>query len=134
MNLEAISLPMQVKRPPHIYVLVTGGRDYADVETEEHILDTMVAAAAARGLGVVVIQGGARGADAIARTWAWKRGLLLINEPARWNEHGKAAGPIRNQLMLDKHKPDVCLAMPGGRGTADMVSRCEAAGVLVLKF
>lgn len=44
---------------------------------------------------------------------------------------GKAAGPIRNQRMLDDGKPDRVLAFPGGRGTANMVKLAKAAGVPV---
>jgi hypothetical protein len=44
---------------------------------------------------------------------------------------GKAAGPIRNQRMIDEGKPDLVIAFPGGRGTADMVSRAKKAGIPV---
>jgi hypothetical protein len=35
--------------------------------------------------------------------------------------------------MLDEFRPDVVLAFPGGRGTADMVHRAIAAGVRVVE-
>jgi hypothetical protein len=50
---------------------------------------------------------------------------------ADWNTHGRAAGPIRNQRMLDEVKPELVVAFPGGRGTADMVRRAREAGVNV---
>jgi hypothetical protein len=31
--------------------------------------------------------------------------------------------------MLDEGKPDLVVACPGGRGTADMVRRTKAAGI-----
>jgi hypothetical protein len=34
--------------------------------------------------------------------------------------------------MLDMEKPDLVVAFPGGRGTADMVRRAKAAGVRVV--
>lgn len=40
-----------------------------------------------------------------------------------------AAGPIRNQQMLDDGKPDLVVAFPGGKGTADMVRRARVAGI-----
>ena len=46
----------------------------------------------------------------------------------------KSAGHIRNQVMLDKGKPDVVVAFPGGRGTADMVRRAEGAGIEVRRI
>ena len=45
---------------------------------------------------------------------------------------GHCGGPKRNQMMLDQ-KPDIVLAFPGGRGTADMIARAEQAGVEVVK-
>jgi hypothetical protein len=38
---------------------------------------------------------------------------------------GNAAGPIRNQEMLDKGKPYATIAFPGRTGTADMVRRSK---------
>ena len=35
--------------------------------------------------------------------------------------------------MLDHGKPDIVVAFPGGRGTADMVKRAEDAGVRVIR-
>lgn len=51
--------------------------------------------------------------------------------PAQWSLHGRSAGPRRNQRMLDEGRPDLVLAFPGARGTADLVRRAQAAGVLV---
>jgi hypothetical protein len=68
-----------------------------------------------------VIHGGANGADYIAGRWAQDTGGIPVEEfPADWNRHGNSAGPIRNQEMLDKGKPDLVVAFPGGRGTADI--------------
>jgi hypothetical protein len=35
--------------------------------------------------------------------------------------------------MLEEGKPDVVVALPGGRGTADMVRRAKDAGVKVIE-
>ncbi len=50
---------------------------------------------------------------------------------ADWHEHGRAAGPIRNARMIAEGRPDLVIAFPGGRGTADMVSRARKAGIEV---
>ena len=80
-----------------------------------------------------VIHGGARGADYVMGEIAKAAGLPVSIYPADWRKHGKKAGPIRNQLMLDDGKPDCVLAYPGGRGTADMVRRAKVAGVRVVE-
>jgi len=53
---------------------------------------------------------------------------------AEWHRHGKRAGPIRNQRMLEEGQPDLIVAFPGGHGTADMVRRARQAGIEVHVF
>lgn len=80
----------------------------------------------------IVIEGGARGTDRLARHLAERLGLPVETFPADWKTRGKAAGPIRNQEMLDAGV-DIVLAFPGpkSRGTWDMVRRAEKRGVIV---
>ncbi len=79
----------------------------------------------------VVINGDARGADRLSSKWATHRGVPVARYPANWKHEGRAAGPIRNQRMLDIGRPDIVVAFPGGHGTADMVARAYDAGVRV---
>lgn len=76
-----------------------------------------------------VIQGGAKGGDARGREWAEANHVPVKTFQAHWHELKKAAGPIRNQEMLDKGKPDYGVKFPGGKGTADMLHRAKAAGL-----
>lgn len=105
-------------------VIVCGGREFDDWplmnETLSNALD----------LDDIIVQGGAKGADFLARAWGKMNGLPVEEYPADWNTHGKAAGAIRNQQMLDT-KPVAVIAFPGGSGTRDMVTRAKAAGVVV---
>jgi hypothetical protein len=102
-------------------VLVTGGRDYANRARVWVILD---------GIGPdLLIEGGATGADRLAREWAEDHGIHGVTVPARWNKLGKSAGPARNSVMvticraLEKTGWDVIVvAFPGGHGTASLVS------------
>lgn len=108
-------------------VLITGGRDYRKVTHVWLVLDQLNHYKPI----TRVVQGGATGADGAARGWATSRGVECTTVDADWNAHGRAAGPIRNQRMLDEHEPDVVVAFPGGRGTKDMVTRAKACGFRV---
>lgn len=112
-------------------ILVCGGRDYADRDRLYGVLDDLLKAS---GYFDCVISGMARGADRLAAEWADARKVPLAPFPADWNKHGRAAGPIRNQQMLDDGKPTLVIAFPGGRGTADMVRRSKAADVRVMEL
>lgn len=86
----------------------------------------------------LVIHGGCGGADTQAGRAATELEIPVVVYPANWSKHGKAAGPIRNALMLAEGKPDIVLAFHEGiglgRGTADMVAKAKAAGVEVRVF
>lgn len=109
-------------------VIVCGGRDYP---SPAHIFAALDDIAAERGI-TEIMQGGATGVDQFARDWAAYRGVKRWVCKADWTKHGKAAGPIRNQRMLE-WAPDALIAFPGGKGTADMISRAKAAGVEVIE-
>jgi hypothetical protein len=84
---------------------------------------------------IAIIEGNARGADTMAGVYATTWGLGLEVYPANWKKYNKAAGPIRNQQMLDEGKPDLVLAfhdnIDKSKGTKDMVARAEKAGIEV---
>jgi hypothetical protein len=106
-------------------VIICGGRDFKG--RPDHIrwlneLDNV-------SLFHTIISGGARGADKFGEFWGWCREKRVVVVPADWDVHGKAAGPYRNQAMIDNHHPDLVVAFPGGRGTADMINRAEMAGI-----
>jgi hypothetical protein len=117
-------------------VLVCGGRNFSDRDLLLRTLDALDETddpTADAGRVSCVIEGGAGGADRLARAWAECEGKAAVTYLAEWDKHGKAAGPIRNQRMLDEGRPDLVVAFPGGRGTADMVRRARAAGVPVME-
>lgn len=110
-------------------MLVTGGRDYKN--------DFFVSMALSEvnevltGKAVTLIVGDATGVDTFARKAALEFRWNVEVFKADWDEHGKAAGPIRNGRMINEGQPDIVLAFPGGRGTANCVKQAEEAGVPV---
>lgn len=111
--------------------LVCGGRDFNDCTFVKGVLDGIVHA---RGRPERVIHGGQRGVDTFAEEWAKGEKIHTNKVKPEWRRYGYAAGPIRNQKMLDDWKPDLVIAFPGGRGTADMVEKAKHTGVVVLEI
>ena len=108
-------------------ILVTGSRDWGDVQTLENALAAYV------GDEVTLVSGACpTGADLLAEVFAKRAGWEVERHPADWDKRGKAAGPLRNQEMVDLGA-DVCVAFPLGesRGTRDCMSRAEGAGIPV---
>jgi len=110
-----------------VKVLVCGGRDFTDRALLFRTLDEID--------GVIkisrILHGDSRGADRLAGLWAADRNVLCAAYPADWKLNGLRAGPIRNELMIERGKPDLVVAFPGGAGTADMVKKAMRAKVKV---
>jgi predicted Rossmann-fold nucleotide-binding protein len=100
-------------------VLVCGGRDYDNRRRVESVLEALRTAYPE----LIVIEGGATGADAHARRWAIEKGIWHETYPANWQRFGRSAGTLRNAQMLREGRPDIVIVFPGGAGTLDMLNQ-----------
>lgn len=137
-------------------VLCCGSRSYSDAQAIEARLEALRAECEEAGETLVVVHGDCpTGADAIAHRWAKRTdGVWVDPVPADWNgpcrrtckpghrrtrlggsTYCPAAGNYRNQRAIDEHGPfALALAFVDRplvkcRGTADMVSRIDKAGI-----
>lgn len=111
-------------------VLVCGGRDF----TDQAFLNTILDLYHAKCKFELVIEGGAKGADSLARTWAIMNKIGYSEFKADWDSFGRAAGSIRNRLMLEESKPDLVLAFPGHSGTANMINQARLKKTPVIEI
>jgi hypothetical protein len=117
-----------------VRILVTGSRDWTDGDL---IRQEMRRAVADFGPAdqVVIVHGGARGADAIAESIARGVGLDVECHPAAWDTRGRAAGIIRNSEMVNAGA-DVCLAFirNQSRGATHCADAAEKAGIPTRRY
>lgn len=111
-------------------VLVCGGRKYPNGS----LVFTELNEAEAYYGDIIVIQGGATGADEFAKQWALSKGLCCLEVPAAWDTYNSSAGKIRNGWMLKFAAPHIVMAFPGGAGTEDMCKQAGAAGIPVYRM
>jgi YspA, cpYpsA-related SLOG family len=128
-------------------ILVTGSRHWSDYERVSFGLATAIETLMAKfpeDKTITLIHGAAPGADSLAdnfmfrsRKFLAQKGYTVVIDPhpADWDKHGKAAGPIRNQEMVDLGA-DICVAFvaPDSRGTVDCMKRARAAGIEILEY
>lgn len=103
--------------------IIAGSRDLGPYELQDAL-----AACPWTDQITVVLSGGARGIDAAGQRWAARQGKAIEIYPADWDRHGKAAGPQRNQWMIER--ADALIAVWDGHsaGTGDIVTRARRAG------
>jgi L-asparaginase II len=124
-----------------VKVLVCGSRDFAfDAPIRRELMKLPP--------GTIILHGGARGADMIAGLIAKELGFEVRCYPVSsqmWAKFGRAAGVLRNSLMLKKEHPDAngvpidkALAftrdLDKSRGTKDMVGKLRKADIGVEVF
>jgi len=87
--------------------------------------------------GDILFHGDCAGADILAESVGRRIGMHIVAFKANWNYYKKAAGPIRNRLMVT-FSPDLVLAfhddIDSSKGTKDMVNQAKAKCVKVLLF
>lgn len=117
-------------------VLVTGSRNLNQSHRPNIFGDLRAQANIAGGLDKLIVVHGdcPTGADALAHEFCeFFPDVTEERYPAEWKIYGKAAGPVRNSVMLAT-KPDVVLAYPRGEspGTTDCFTKARAANIPVI--
>lgn len=111
-------------------IIIAGGRDFND---RDAIIDALQPLTKHLKAGQVqIVTGGARGADALGAQIATLYGCNHALFPAQWDDYGKPAGYIRNELMAEN--ADVLIACWDGksRGTKHMIGVAKLKGLDVV--
>ncbi len=109
-------------------VLICGSR-------EGYCVEAIPSYISAFGPNVIIIQGGAKGADTDAGREAVRQNLHMVCVEADWERYGKFAGKYRNEAMAKMLRPqDSVIAFWDGRspGTRHMVEHARKMGFEVL--
>lgn len=107
-------------------VMVTGSRKWTTTKKIFDVLDELNP--------LIVVHGGADGADNIAHKWCKKRGRQAWVWFPDWDK-GKGAALDRNVSMLELGPNVVCaFPMPDSRGTRFTIRKAEEMGIEVRVF
>lgn len=106
-------------------VIIAGGRDFDDYALMKRKLDHLFS----KRKPDEIVSGNARGADALGERYAKEHNIALKLFPANWDEHGKAAGHIRNAEMADYADALVAYWDAVSRGTKNMLETAKKKGL-----
>ena len=119
-------------------ILVCGGRTYGTKRDEKNnrVDDPFEIGLLNKVLSSIfkvdlLINGNAKGADALSTAWATENKVPTLLYPAEWDKYYKSAGPIRNLRMLKESAPDMVVAFSGGKGTAHVIETARANNVAI---
>lgn len=114
-------------------VIIAGSR-LIDRERAMFEIDTLVIEAARAGISVTeILSGHCEGVDRAGERWASIAGVRCQLFLARWRDHGRKAGPLRNQAMADLADALILVWDGKSRGSADVKRRALAKGIPVFE-
>lgn len=106
-------------------VVIAGGRDIPPRVSYPLLLDAVQEFEAKYG-GITEVVSGAEpnGVDRMGETWAEGLFIPIRKFPADWDQHSRAAGPIRNRQMAE-YAEGLIVIHNVGRGSASMIREAK---------
>lgn len=83
----------------YFVLLIAGTRKYNDYQFFSAAVDWQLKEQVKKGRQIMIVEGGAEGADKMAARYAEEKGYLHKCFPADWDAYGPRAGYIRNEKM-----------------------------------
>lgn len=102
-------------------IIIAGSRDFTDYRLLLQKVDDIIEELECDRNKIIIVSGGARGADLLGEKYADECGFPVAKFEADWDKHGKSAGYKRNKEMAKYG--DVLIAFWDGqsKGTGHMI-------------
>lgn len=94
-------------------IVIAGCRDYNNYDEAKPYIDFCLSNIRKEN-NIIIVSGGASGADALGQRYAKENGFTIERYPAEWHKYGKSAGPKRN----DKRQKYAIMLFAFGTGKA----------------
>lgn len=106
-------------------ILICGSRSISDTKFINQQINLYLKELSLDIKEVVIIEGGARGVDTIAKYWAMFNNIPYEEYPADWNKYGKSAGIVRNKIMVENANYVLILWDGKSKGTKNDIDLCK---------
>lgn len=118
-------------------VIIAGGRDFARMPSDREDVDLLTKTMdnlfqyKKRSHRIVVLCGMAKGRDMAGKRYAEQRRFHVRYFPADWQQYGRRAGIVRNELMAQNADALVAFWDGSSRGTKNMIETAQRYGLAV---
>ena len=116
----------KIANKPVVRMAVVGSRHCTDAALVEEYVQPIYAALGER---LTLLSGAANGVDTLVRQLAQKHGIFLLEFPANWRRYGRAAGPIRNQQLVQAADVLLAFVAPTSKGTRNAIALARHKGI-----
>lgn len=102
-------------------IVVAGCRDFSDYTQAKAYIDFCISNIRSY-CTLIFLSGCCSGADRLGEQYAQENNFQIEYYPARWDTYGKAAGPIRNDVMAQACDYVICFWDGKSKGTLSMIN------------
>jgi len=106
-----------------VKLAIVGGRDYTNYKEFKDILRLYIKEKLMDKNPDVIISGGAKGVDTMARNYANENNIKLNEFIPEWNTKGRNAGLDRNTDIINESTHVLALPTPSSIGTYDSINK-----------
>ena len=110
----------EMKNKINYKVIIAGSRGFSNYKLLKETCDEFLKEKA-KDKNIVIISGGAKGADKAGEKYARDCGYDLEVYPANWNKYGKSAGFRRNEQMAEAADAVIAFWNGESHGTKHMI-------------
>lgn len=113
---------------------IVGSRSWTDAEKIEKAIFDFWMNNQIDESDLIIVSGGARGADKIAENWADANGVPKIIHLPDWDKYGKSAGFVRNKLIVQDCDVLICFWDGTSKGCMNSVKVAKELGKKVVLY
>lgn len=103
-------------------IAIVGSRNWTDIKTIQSFIEKLA-------LDTTIVSGGAKGVDSIAESIAHGCNLKTLIFLPDWKKHGRAAGFIRNKLIIENADEVVAFWDGLSKGTSHSIKLAKTKGI-----
>lgn len=108
---------------------IVGSRYYADYSKFKRIINKYMSSNNIDMKDLTICSGGAKGIDTMAERYAKEYNLPTIVHLPEWDKYGRAAGPLRNTLIINDSDRLVAFLHSNSVGTKDSINKARKKGI-----
>lgn len=114
-------------------IIISGTRDFDDYELLSNEVDKFIEDSLKEfDCEFEIVSGTCRGADSLGERYAEEKGYTIKRFNPNWNEYGRSAGIIRNQMMASYADTLITFWDGKSRGTKNMIDEAQKRGLNIV--
>jgi hypothetical protein len=115
---------------------IVGSRSFTDFDLFKSKIDEFIFQNVINKKDIIIISGGAKGTDSLAKRYAIENDIEIIEYLPDWNLYGKSAGMVRNMDIVKNCDKLIAFSCNNSKGTEHSIQEARKLNkdVIIFRF